>query len=207
MVADTGTGMTDEVQAHLFEPFFTTKGEHGTGLGLASVYGIVQRHHGTIAVDSTPGRGTAFVLSFPLGAAGEGAAAAFPAEDPVADDLRVLAVDDEPALRTLLIAALQPEGHQVVAVGSAEEAVTLLAARPFDVLLADVGLGAGMNGWQLAEHVRTLYLSVRIILVTGWGAEISAAEARGRGVDAVVPKPYLPRQLRDAIRAVMAGGG
>jgi CheY-like chemotaxis protein len=89
----------------------------------------------------------------------------------------------------------------VVVATSAAEALQHLARERFDVLLSDVGLGAGMNGWELTEIVRSGWPELPIVLATGWGAAISDAEARARGVDAVLAKPYLPADLRRTLEA------
>jgi CheY-like chemotaxis protein len=194
-VIDTGAGMPPDVAARIFEPFFTTKGERGTGLGLAMVYGIVERHGGQITVDSAPGRGSTFRLTFPA-AAPAGDSAPRGAAPQGIKPLRVLAVDDEPALGRMAALMLAPDGHSVVVATSAEEALERLAAEPFDLVISDVGMGAGLNGWELAELVRLHYPGVRFALATGWGAQIDPDEARALGVCAVLPKPYRLADMR-----------
>jgi signal transduction histidine kinase/CheY-like chemotaxis protein len=202
-VADSGVGMSAETQAHLFEPYFTTKGEHGTGLGLSIVYGIVARHDGQIAVESTLGGGTIFRLSFPVAAP---ATAAPPTAAAAGNDtaLRILAVDDEPALGRLLARLLEMDGHAVTVAQSAEEALERLAGAPFDLVLSDVGMGAGMNGWELAARVRAAHPDLPFVLATGWGAAIEQEEARRQGIQAVIAKPYRLEDLRRLIASVVA---
>ena len=202
-VADTGTGMTPEVQARIFEPFFTTKGERGTGLGLAQVYGIVQRHGGEISVTSTPGSGTMFRLIFPAAAAVQPMAAARgvgPEPKPVA--LHILAVDDEPALARMVALVLKKHGHQVEVATSGEAALQLLEQKEFDLVITDLGLGSGLNGWQVAEQVAQRWPGVRVALATGWGAGIDPGQARARGIQAVVAKPYTAETLRGVVGAI-----
>ena len=196
-VLDDGIGMTAEVQSHIFEPFFTTKGDNGTGLGLATVFGIVERLGGQVNVHSALDQGTAFRLEFALAPEVASRADELPAaksEGPKipARRLRILAVDDEPALTRAVQRLLRPSGHMVTMAGSGEEALEKLAAEPFDVVLSDVGMGTGMNGWELAERVRSGWPQVRFALATGWGAAIDPVEARERGVVAVLAKPYSP---------------
>ncbi|HEV8634098.1 MAG TPA: ATP-binding protein [Chloroflexota bacterium] len=215
-VADSGTGMTAEVQAKIFEPFFTTKGDRGTGLGLAQVFSTVERHSGRIAVRSAPGKGTTFHITLPpaepgvsfrpvlpdaVAATGHGAEAAAAA---VADDrcLRVLAVDDEPLLRELAAEMLRRQGHAVVTAESGEEALERLAQEPFDLVVSDVGLGAGINGWELVGQVRARFPAVRLALATGWGGQIDPAEARARGVERVIAKPYRMADLQRLVEAL-----
>src|SRR6185295_6548519 len=138
-VSDTGLGMSPEVRSRVFEPFFTTKGERGTGLGLAMVFGIIERHNGSIAVESAPDHGTTFRLSFRASnvvTVGESPVV----ESPQIVPLRVLAVDDEPALGRMLAQLLQVDGHQVVVATSGEQALQLLDAEPFDLVVSDVGM-------------------------------------------------------------------
>jgi PAS domain S-box-containing protein len=202
-VADTGTGMPPEVQARIFEPFFTTKGERGTGLGLAQVYGIVQRHGGEISVVSTPGRGTTFRLVFPAAPASQPVAVArHGGPEPEAVALRVLAVDDEPALARMVALVLKKHGHQVDVATSGETALQVLEHQQFDLVITDLGLGSGLNGWQLAEQVAQSWPAVRVALATGWGAGIDPGQARARGIAAVVAKPYTAETLRGVVGAI-----
>ena len=201
-VSDSGTGMPPDVQARIFEPFFTTKGERGTGLGLAQTYGIVQQHSGLISVDSQPGRGTTFRLSFPAAAEAPYEQPADGSAESTAPPMRILAIDDEPALARMVKLILSKQGHTVETATSGEAGLALLADQPFDLVITDLGLGDGQTGWQVAEEVRKSWPSVRVVLATGWGAGIDPAEARERGVDAVLAKPYAPHELRQLVAAL-----
>jgi CheY-like chemotaxis protein len=201
-VADSGIGMPPDVQARMFEPFFTTKGEHGTGLGLAMVFGIVERHGGQIAVTSREDAGTTFRLSLPVG---EGARVrrGAPSHPTPACRLRILAVDDEPGLNQLLRAMLTRDGHDVRTTDSAEMAVAALEECDYDLVISDLSLGEGMNGWDLAAIVCRRWPQTRFALVSGWGSTIAEEEASARGVDAVLAKPYRLDELRKLVgRAV-----
>jgi PAS domain S-box-containing protein len=200
-VTDSGVGMSADIQTRIFEPFFSTKGERGTGLGLAQVFGIVEQHGAEIAVDSTLGRGTAFRLTF---------AVAVPAELHVdrrvprplpgaPRALRILAVDDEPAMGSMIRRILRPDGHMVVTACTGEEALESLAAQPFDVLISDVGMGPRMNGWELAAEVHRRQPGLPVVLATGWGAVIDPADACAKGIYAVLAKPYQPADLQDIL--------
>ena len=204
-VTDSGVGMSAEVQQRVFEPFFTTKGERGTGLGLAMVFGIVEQHGGHIEVRSAPGDGTTFRITFPLVDNAPSAADAETGRPPDAAvmepprPLRVLVVDDEPMMTRAVVRMLKPSGHMVSVAGSGEEALEKLAEQTFDVVVSDMGMGAGMNGWELADAVRRRWPGVRFLLATGWGAAIDSSEARARGVEAVLAKPYHPDDLLQAL--------
>ncbi len=201
VVADTGTGMKPEVQARIFEPFFTTKGERGTGLGLAQVFGIVEQHGGRIDVESAPRRGTTIRILLPRARPSESDALAGGGAAVTERSCRVLVVDDEPALAHMAALMLAGGGHQVQTAASAEEALAQMEDGAYDAVVTDLGMGAGMNGWELAERVRNRWPRTRVVLATGWGARIDSDEARGRGVAAVLPKPYREADLLRAVAA------
>jgi|SRR5579859_6069254 len=152
---------------------------------------------------SAPGQGTTICINLPLI---EVSGAPEPASLPRAVSapsrlLRVLAVDDEPAMTKAVVRMLRPAGHTVSVAPSAEEPLDQLAADTFDVVVSDMGMGAGMNGWDLADEVKRRFPEVRFVLATGWGAAIDLDEARTRGVQAVLSKPYLPVELTAALAA------
>jgi CheY-like chemotaxis protein len=203
-ITDSGVGMSAEVQARVFEPFFTTKGESGTGLGLAMVFGVVERYDGQISVKSASGEGTTIRISLPmidpLIVPTESAAPVVVTSWPTTA-LRVLTVDDEPAMTKAVVRMLRPGGHTVVTAASGEEALEKLSAEPFDVVLSDMGMGPGMNGWELVAVVKARWPEVRFFLATGWGAAIDPDEARAKGVEAVLAKPYRPADLDRVLAA------
>ena len=201
-VIDTGIGMSAEVQARVFEPFFTTKGEAGTGLGLSMVFGIVEQHGGHIEVRSSSGGGTTFRLSFPLieepPTKAESSLTPVAYSEPPAP-LRVLAVDDEPMMTKAVLRMLKPSGHLVTVAASGEEALERLAEQTYDVVISDMGMGPGMNGWELAEAVKSRWPTVRFLLATGWGAALDPVDAQSRGIESVLSKPYHPADLLRAL--------
>jgi CheY-like chemotaxis protein len=189
----------------MFEPFFTTKGEEGTGLGLAQVAALVARLGGEITVESAPDTGTTFRLLFP--AAGRPVLVSAPAlelSQPSSTPRRVLAVDDEAALRTMITRMLVTDGHEVTVARSGEEALALLETGEFDVVISDISLGAGISGWDLVAEVRDRWPWVPIILATGWGAQIEPEEAKTRGAAAVLAKPYRMTELRQLVSSACA---
>jgi PAS domain S-box-containing protein len=207
-VSDTGTGIPPEIQARIFDPFFTTKGERGTGLGLAQVLTIVQSFGGTIELDSAPQRGTTFRLTFPFAERRQPVteqAAPERAPSGANRSITILVVDDEPQLARMAGLALTQRGHDVLVARSGEEAVAQLQQRDVNLVVSDLGLGSGMNGWDLADLVRSRWPGTHFVLVTGWGAAIEPEEARERGVDQVLAKPYRIAELRQIADRVAAG--
>jgi len=209
-VRDSGTGIPPDIQARIFDPFFTTKGERGTGLGLPQVLSIVERHMGTIDVQSDPRRGTTFVISLPESeevAAPAGARATERAPEAPARSIRVLIVEDEEQLARMASLVLKQRGHDVCVAASGDAALAVLEEEPpFELVISDLGLGPGKNGWDLAEAVRARWPGTRFVLVTGWGAAIDLAEARVRGVDRIIAKPYRIAELRQVADEVAATG-
>jgi CheY-like chemotaxis protein len=204
-VADSGVGMPPAVRERIFDPFFSTKEERGTGLGLTMVLATIEQHGGQIAVDSTPGHGTTFRITLP--AAHETTApVAEESEERGARPLRILAVDDQPALARMVALMLEPSGHTVSIATSGEEALERLRAAPFDMVITDLGLGAGMNGWELAEQVKRGRPDVRIVLATGWGAAVDPSEASAREIEAVIAKPYRRAALEHLLGERAADG-
>jgi len=202
-VSDTGVGMPADVRTRIFEPFFTTKGERGTGLGLAQVYGIVQQHRGEISVQTAHGKGTTFRLVF-------SAAVPVPPSTRAVDSppdsaplpLRILAVDDEPALARMISLMLGKHGHQVAVRTSGEAALECIEQQEFDLLITDLGLGSGINGWQVVEHVKRRRPEMPVLLATGWAAGIDPAEAAARGASAIIAKPYAAEHLRGIVAGI-----
>ena len=199
-LADTGTGMTEEVRLHCLEPFFTTKGKQGTGLGLAMVYGIVQRHHGTIELRSAPGEGTTFRFLFPIGRKPEPLKHVEPSG--FLRPLRILAVDDQPVLCEILVEYLAEDWHTVEVASAGEEALDKFRAQPFDLVITDRAM-PGITGEQLAAGIKAICPETRVILLTGYG---SAGDRTNYSscVDMVVDKPATREMLRRAIYQVMA---
>jgi PAS domain S-box-containing protein len=190
-VADTGVGIPESAMQHVFEPFFTTKGERGTGLGLAIVYGIVERHAGALTISSPPGQGTTVTITLPSASLTQAPTPAH-VQHRAPKGLRILVVDDEPSITRMVAMMLTPYGHDVTTAASGEEALTYLDAtdRPFDLIVSDLGLGAGINGWELLDRVREIAPTTRFVLSTGWGAQIDPATVAARGGEGLLPKPY-----------------
>jgi two-component system cell cycle sensor histidine kinase/response regulator CckA len=199
-VSDTGTGIDRETRAHIFEPFFTTKQPgKGTGLGLATIYGIVRQAGGHIWLYSEPGQGSTFKLYLPrvdTPAADEAA----PSAGSATPQGTALVVEDEPAVRDMTIQLLKRAGWTVFAVASGDEALTLVdtRAQPFDAVVSDVVM-PGMSGIELAERVLDRHPGMRVVLLSGYTAETLDLERVVRLGVRFVPKPLSSRQLFAAL--------
>jgi CheY-like chemotaxis protein len=203
-VADNGLGIPPEALAKLFDKFYRVDGDdrrliRGTGLGLAIVKQIVQAQGGHVGVESAGrAQGSRFWFTLPLALSAvpvveaSNALAVSARACPVG--LRVLAVDDELNIGNVVRRILHAQGHSVTTVTSAEDALSRLRTESFDVLISDLGLGCGMNGYQLAEEVRRTWPSIRFVLASG-SLGITAAEVRTHGVDELLEKPYRPEDL------------
>ena len=202
-VQDTGIGMTPEERERCLEPFFTTKGEHGTGLGLAVVYGIVQRHQGSIDIVSERNGGTTFTISFPTTT--EALATVAPQIQRLDRTLRVLVVDDQEVICELIAEYLHGDGHTTACAFRGDHALNLFRAETFDLVVTDQAMPA-MNGTQLAAAIKKHSPTTPIILLTGFGEEMLAVGGQPTGVDIVLGKPISHADLRHAIfRAFTAG--
>jgi two-component system, cell cycle sensor histidine kinase and response regulator CckA len=218
LVRDTGVGMSDEVRERMFEPFFTTKpvGE-GTGLGMAVLHGIVESHHGSVHVDSVPGRGTHFELLFAMMSPPDsGASVLFTA--PLAstavitprhrnavttDAPLVLLVDDEPGILRAAERGIASAGLRVLTAPSAAAALQLLEQHDdIAVLITDQTM-PGMTGIVLAERARALRPSLPIILSTGFAGRVAPELLEAVRIQSVLDKPYTLTQLTDTIQVAL----
>lgn len=199
-ISDTGAGMSEEVRQRCLEPFFTTKGERGTGLGLAMVFGIVQRHGGTIDLHTMLGQGTTFILSFPFHAKANGIIAPKAAPLPSQRALHVLLVDDEPPVCQVLTAFLAVDGHSVQSAGDGIEGLRLFREGKFDLVITDKAI-PGMSGDQMAMEIKRVSPNIPIVLLSGFNS--SGENEKIPGVDVIASKPITMPALREAIRKAM----
>ena len=206
-VSDDGCGMDQEVQAHLFEPFFTTKGvDRGTGLGLATVYGIVKQNNGGINVYSEPELGTTVRIYLPRHASGE-AAQAPPrkaAERIVSGRETVLLVEDEPTILELGEMMLKKFGYRVLSAGSARDAIALAEAHQesIDLLVTDVVM-PGMNGRELAQRLQEMRPGLKCLFMSGYTADVIAPNgALDSGVH-FIQKPFSVQSLAAKVREAL----
>ena len=205
-VTDTGSGMTPQVQARLFEPFFTTKEPgKGTGLGLATVYGIVTRSGGSVAVYSEVGRGTSFKVYFPQSDAADviEPAPALVAK-PRAGTQTVLVVEDEAGLRALAKKLLQRQGYAALVAADADEALRLIEQQPsIDVLLTDVVM-PGVSGPDLTRRLAELRPALKVIYMSGYTEEAIVQHGVLKPGIAFLHKPFTSQTLGGKIREVLS---
>ncbi|HET9106573.1 MAG TPA: ATP-binding protein [Steroidobacteraceae bacterium] len=202
-VCDTGIGMSEETRRRCLEPFFTTKGERGTGMGLAMVYGMAQRHRAELAIDSVPGEGTTVRILFPAARrtadeTGRQLALASPVQP-----LRVLIVDDDPLIIESLRETLGGDRHAVTAAEGGQAGIEAFAAalargEPFDMVITDLGMPY-VDGRRVAAAIKAASPETPVILLTGWGQRITADNQIPPHVDRVLNKPPRLRELRLAL--------
>jgi two-component system, cell cycle sensor histidine kinase and response regulator CckA len=201
-IQDTGTGIDPAVLPRVFEPFFTTKRlGKGTGLGLATVYGIVEQHHGWIDVQTSLGQGTSFSIYLPAPADLEKSTPERAAIAQVRGGAeKILLVEDDAELRQCIDVMLQRLGYEVDAATTGLEAMRIWEEKSacFDLLLTDAVMPSGFGGWDLARELRTRKAQLRVIIVSGYNHESGGQEADDR--IQFLAKPFTSQALADAIR-------
>jgi CheY-like chemotaxis protein len=205
-VTDTGVGMSPEVQAHIFEPFFTTKPQgEGTGLGLATVYGIVQQMEGTIWVYSEPGKGTTFKIFFPVIQEGMRSEVELAEEAlPAGGQVTILLVEDEEGVRKFVRSMLEKQGYTVLPAANTEEAMALFTEKSesIDLMLTDV-IMPRMNGTELAERVRALKPDVKVLFMSGYTDRAMRLHERLASSALFIQKPFTPNSLAQKVREIL----
>jgi signal transduction histidine kinase/ActR/RegA family two-component response regulator len=206
-IADTGTGMTEEVRKRVFDPFFTTRGVAGSGLGMSVAYGIVRRHGGSISIESEPGKGTVVTIFLP--SAGEAAKEepGQPAEELWSGPaVKILVVDDERMFADVFVEMLSECGHAVCVARSGAEAIEQFKESPFDLVFTDLGMPE-MSGWELARAIKSIEPQTPVVLLTGWGTARQDAEADGAEVDMVLSKPVRLEKLSSIVAEALGSRG
>lgn len=208
-ITDTGHGMPREVLARALDPFFTTKEPgRGTGLGLSMAYGFMRQSNGGLSITSDEGEGTIVTLFFP---ATEHDAAARPVPEPQQDlELKgretVLVVEDQPDIAALATAILVDHGYRVLAAPNGDTALTMLEDGPqVDLLFSDLIMPGAMNGVMLAREARRRFPHLRVLLATGFAAEVVERDGAVAGEFEILGKPYRRADLLARIRAVLDG--
>lgn len=210
-VSDNGSGMSPDVQAHIFEPFFTTKEVgKGTGLGLATVFGIVKQCGGIIDVESNPGAGATFDCYFPA-VAGPGESEE-PSESPIAKTpagiaKTILVVEDEEAVRAIAVQTLERHGYQVFSAASGREAVAAAErlTSKLDMLITDVVM-PGMSGLQLAESMRNKYPDIKILFMSGYTSDTALRDGIREGEVHFIQKPFKLSDFASRVEGVISAG-
>jgi len=215
-VSDSGIGIPPENVPRLFEPFFTTKPPgQGTGLGLATAYGIVQQHGGTIAVDSRPGFGTTMEVWLPITEAPV-AEDADPIDGPLdadsgehASPLTILVVEDEPTVRRLMARVLERDGFRVRTASSGREALDHWTdyAGVVDLVLTDVVMPGGVSGTQLGRELRNRHPDLPVVYTSGYDPDYDPSDVTMVPGENFVPKPATADQLLAVIRRQLVGPG
>jgi CheY-like chemotaxis protein len=195
--------MDEDTRRRCLEPFYTTKGERGTGLGLAMVYGMIQRHSAELDIESAPGQGTTVRLSFPADTSSLVSAANQSQSAPPVRRLRILLVDDDPMLIKSLQDTLQEDGHVVAATHGGQAGIDAFAAgqkrgERFDIVITDLGM-PHVDGRKVASSIKALCAETPVILLTGWGQRLIAANDIPAHVDKVLSKPPRLQELRAAL--------
>lgn len=189
-VQDDGEGIDQKILKRIFDPFFTTKERLGTGLGLAMVYAIVDRHDGEISVDSSPGKGALFTIKFPR-------------VDALSVTKRpaVLIVEDDPNLREAMNELIEELGGRAALAAGYAEAESLIKAESFDMVLTDLGL-SGKSGWEVIDLVKAKLPNCLIVPMTGWQDDLNSQELRSKGLSEVLAKPFDINQVQQLFNKI-----
>lgn len=204
-VSDTGSGMDSATQKMVFEPFFTTKGPgKGTGLGLATVYGIIKQHEGHIHLYSEPGQGTTFKLYLPRTTIDDNPAAPPSVRGPVRGSGRILVVEDDSAVRRLTTSVLASLGYEALEAASGPDAVALAIARDdIDLLVTDV-IMPEMSGRQVYERIHAIRPNLRVLYVSGYTANIIAQHGMLEQGVQLLQKPFTVHTLAQKVHDVLS---
>jgi CheY-like chemotaxis protein len=209
-VTDTGTGMDPEVVDHAFEPFFTTKEVgRGTGLGLATVYGIVSRWGGSVTLASEPGAGTTVTVLLPRSdeAPAVEPAAERPGAAQTGHTATVLLVEDEDGVRRASHRILQEAGFDVLDAANGQEALQLFGTQHVDVLVSDVVMPGGLSGADLAERLRVLQPDLPVVFTSGYGRDHLARRGPLPSGTQLLRKPFPAETLVEAVRRSLENEG
>ena len=204
-VSDTGVGMSEETRLRCLEPFFSTKADHGTGLGLAMVFGIVRRHDGAIDIESTPGGGTTISITLLPHESSKATPVPSPAAS-VSGPLRILVVDDEPSIREVLKAYFKEDGHSVGLAMDGRDGFECFCGGEWDLVVTDRAM-PHLNGDQLAAAIKQIRPHVPVILITGFADVMSDVGDHPPAIDIVIPKPFTRDALRAGIAHALAARG
>lgn len=205
LIQDEGSGMPAEIKERIFEPFFTTKGVKGSGLGLSQVFGIIQRHSGSISVDTELGKGTVFVIEFPIEFnqkhstnSEQKATTILILDNKNRFNKKVLIVEDEKSIQGIYEAIFKDMNIEPTITSTGEEGLGKWASGTFDFIISDIGL-PGISGWDFISEIRKKDSSIPIIVITGWGHEISEERILQNKIKSVIAKPFKLSDLNHEI--------
>jgi CheY-like chemotaxis protein len=204
-VQDTGTGIAPEHLPHIFEPFFTTKQVgKGTGLGLATVYGIAKQHQGWVEVQSSPGAGSTFDVFFPRVETREAGPDRTPEKTISGGSETILMVEDEASVRTVSRRVLESRGYHILEASSGPEALEVYAKNKerIQLLLTDMLMPGGMSGFDLGERLRQITPSLKVVFMSGYSTELTGKDTSffRRTRSHFLQKPCTARDLLDTVR-------
>jgi CheY-like chemotaxis protein len=201
-ISDTGIGMTEEVKKRVFDPFFTTKGVTNSGLGMSVSYGIIKRHGGEILIETGLGRGTTFIVHLPVGFGEKEYEKKISEPIKEARPGRILVIDDEDSVRDILSQMLKVKGHQVVVASDGEEGIERFKEETFDLVFTDLGMPK-ISGWEVGKAIKGLNSKVPVVMITGWGMELSKEKMTESGIDLIVSKPFQFDQVVKLVSEAM----
>jgi signal transduction histidine kinase/CheY-like chemotaxis protein len=208
-VRDNGIGMDEPVRQRCLEPFFSTKAQRGgTGLGLAMVYGMMQRHDGNIDIESTPNQGTCVRLTFPIKANVVRPAPVLPAQNTTPQSLSILCIDDDPHIRELLRDCLTTFSHRVTLAATGQQGLDLFKAalrdnQPFGTVITDLGM-PDIDGHRIARAIKADSPTTPVVMLTGWGAGMKENGESAPEVDALIGKPPRIMELNSLLLQLAA---
>jgi len=198
-VSDTGIGIPETIRERIFDPFFTTKGVQSTGLGLSVSYGIINRHKGTIRVESSEGKVTTFTIKFPL-SKGKSAPKKVKKSPPRKHkEANILIIEDEKDVRQLLADLLIDKGHKVETAADGIKGIQLFKKKDFDLVFTDLGMPK-MSGWQVAKEIKKINKKTPVVLITGWNVQLKNSELKKSGIDLVANKPFQVEQVLQLVQ-------
>ena len=202
-ITDTGSGISRENLPHIFEPFFTTKGTSGTGLGLSTVYGIINKHNGTVDVDSKPGEGTRFLIGFPSVSGAVEPTPGEPEDTPAAgENSRLLIVEDNRDIQKLLKEGLTFQGFQIDIVANAEEAIEQIHRNRYALVISDV-IMPGKTGLELYKSVQELNKDQKFLFISGHSLEYELDGMNLRNSSFYLQKPFSIRDITRKIHSIL----
>jgi CheY-like chemotaxis protein len=200
-IADTGVGISEAIRNRIFDPFFTTKGVQSTGLGMSISYGIINRHQGTIVVNSFEGKGTTFMIRLPIVQKSVGGSGKVRGMERRQRKARVLVVDDEKDVRQLLSDILAGDDHEVEMASDGRQGIELFKKKDFDIVFTDLGMPE-MSGWEVAATIKGIDRKVPVAIITGWNICLNETELKEKGVDLIVYKPF---EVKRVLRLIQEG--